>query len=84
VEGKDACGGGGAGAPCPADALDQHQWLAIAVDALQRSLWTRLQDHVERRFGRAPDAAEAAVSNDLAQLGLAGLPTKRCTYFLRQ
>ena len=42
------------------------------------------EDHVERRLGRAPDAAEPAGGDDLAQALFAGLRTQCGTDLLRQ
>jgi hypothetical protein len=44
------------------------------VDTLSRP---RLHDHIERRLGSATHAREAALENDLAQSGLAGLRAER-------
>src|SRR3954466_14956966 len=43
---------------------------------------TRLQDHVERRLGRAAHAAEAGLLEHLAQLGLARLRAERQAHLL--
>src|SRR5262249_45981023 len=44
----------------------------------------RLEDHIERGFGRATEVPEPAGSNDLAQFSLAGLRAERCAHLLRQ
>src|SRR5712691_13404775 len=55
-----------------------------ALAAATKPLWPRFHDHVERRLGSAPHAREAALENDLAQSGLAGLRAERGADLLRQ
>jgi hypothetical protein len=59
------------------------RWCAPAT-ITARVLRSRLQNHVEGRLRRAPDALEAARADNLAKPCLAGLRTERRTDLLRQ
>src|SRR4051812_48061077 len=50
----------------------------------QRASWPRLQNHVDLRFRRATDFAEAACLDDLGELCLSGLRTQSHTHLLRK
>ena len=62
----------------PQPRTKRANWLRERV-----ALWLRFKDHIERRLGGAPDAAEAAGGNHLTQFGFAGLCAERGADLLR-
>ena len=58
--------------------------LETHVNELGRVLLARLQYQVERRLGRAAEAGEARLSEDMPQPAFAGLRAKAQLHVLRQ